>query len=177
MRAWDPDVYLRTLRFAAEAHNGQTVPGTTLPYLVHVTLVCMEVQAALRAEPDCDQNLAVQCALLHDVLEDTAVSAERLEAEFGAAVKGGVLALSKDQALPKDQRITDSLHRIHDQPREVWMVKLADRIVNLQQPPAHWDAAKIAHYREDALTIHAQLQGASPTLAARLLAKIENYNH
>jgi (p)ppGpp synthase/HD superfamily hydrolase len=55
------------------------------------------------------------------------------------------------------------------------MVKLADRISNLQQPPAHWTAEKISHYRQEALDIHTLLGAASPLLAQRLMTKIEAY--
>lgn len=40
------DIYIRASRFAAEAHNGQLVPGTDLPYMLHINLVAMEVLAA-----------------------------------------------------------------------------------------------------------------------------------
>lgn len=166
---------MRALRFAAEAHGAQTVTGTTLPYLWHVTLVTMEVIAALRVEAEHEQELAVQCALLHDVIEDTDRTEDQLRVAFGPAVASGVAALSKDKALPKDDRLPDSLRRIRAQPSEIWMVKLADRIVNLQPPPAHWDARKIAAYRDEAILIHDRLQEASPFLAERLRQKIEAY--
>jgi len=34
-------------KFAAEAHNGQLVTGSTLPYLMHIGMVAMEITAAL----------------------------------------------------------------------------------------------------------------------------------
>ena len=98
-----------------------------------------------------------------------------MKAEFGQAVAAGVLALTKDMALPKEQQLADSLRRIRHQPPEVWMVKLADRISNLQPPPSHWTKQKSASYREEALQIHEALREASPSLAKRLLAKIESY--
>ena len=174
-QAWTQAGYLKALRFAAEAHMGQTVPGTTLPYLVHVTLVGMEVIAALRVEPDHDQELAVECALLHDVVEDTRTTLDQLRATFGRTVANGVLALSKDKTLPKDRQLADSLNRIRDQPIEIGMVKLADRITNLQPPPAHWSREKAAAYREEAVLIHRSLKDASPVLATRLSEKIEAY--
>jgi len=42
----------------------QKVPGSDLPYVVHVAMVAMEVINALQAEEGTDGNLAVQCALL-----------------------------------------------------------------------------------------------------------------
>jgi (p)ppGpp synthase/HD superfamily hydrolase len=175
MGTWTQDGYLRAVRFAAEAHGAQKFAGTELPYLLHVTAVAMEVQAALRLEPERDQELAVQCALLHDVVEDTAVALEAVRAAFGPTVAEGVSALSKDPSLPKADQLADSLERIRRQPHEVWMVKLADRITNLQRPPSHWSAQKIAGYREEAITIHERLAPASPALAQRLLHKIERY--
>jgi (p)ppGpp synthase/HD superfamily hydrolase len=162
-------------QFAAEAHLGQTVPGSELPYLLHVTMVAMEVAAALRVEPDFDEDLAMRCALLHDTVEDTAVTYEQVAAAFGQAVADGVLALSKDPALPKEQQMPDSLRRIAAQPHEVWLVKLADRIVNLQRPPKYWEPDKIAAYRQEGHSILVALGEASPFLAARLAAKIEVY--
>jgi 5'-deoxynucleotidase YfbR-like HD superfamily hydrolase len=175
IRGWTQEGYLAALRFAAEAHGAQTFPGTTLPYLLHVALVAMEVIAALQAEIEHDQELAVQCALLHDVVEDTHVSLGQVRKAFGDAVANGVCALSKDKALPKDAQLGDSLERIRRQPREIAMVKLADRITNLQPPPSHWTQEKAETYRVEAAEILRQLEGASAFLAARLSAKIEAY--
>ncbi len=175
MPPWSPDHYRAAYRFAAEAHRGQLVPGTDLPYILHVGLVAMEVMSALSCEDGHDGTLAVQCALLHDVLEDTPISAEQLAARFGQAVLEGVQALSKDSRLPKAEQMRDSLLRIRQQPASIWMVKLADRITNLQAPPADWSVAKCRKYREEAQLIHQMLGSASPTLAARLLAHIESY--
>lgn len=175
MSGWSQDRYLAALRFAAEAHRGQTVPGTDLPYLMHVTSVAMEAMAACAAEPTLDGDLAVLCALLHDTMEDAGVSVTALTERFGAPVAAGVAALSKRKDLAKDQKMRDSLMRIRQQPHAVWAVKLADRITNLQPPPAHWTAAKIAAYRDEAGEIRAALGEASPYLAGRLAMKIERY--
>ncbi len=172
---WLPEDFHRAYWFAAEAHQGQPMPDTDLPYLIHVSLVAMEVIAALRVEPGHDETLAVQCALLHDVLEDTPVTYSAIEAGFGGAVAAAVRALSKDDRLDKAQQMPDSLRRIQQQPPEVWMVKLADRICNLQRPRPSWTLERITHYREEARSIQLALHPASPTLAARLQEKIDIY--
>ncbi len=172
---WSQDVYLRALRFAALAHGEQKVPGTALPYVVHVTSVAMETSACVAAEGADDPDLAVACALLHDVLEDTATPLARLREAFGERVAAGVAALTKDGSLPKADAMRDSLDRIRRQPREVWLVKLADRITNLQPPPAHWTPTKVAAYRDEAAVILAALGPASPVLAARFAEKLEAY--
>jgi (p)ppGpp synthase/HD superfamily hydrolase len=175
MSRWNQDEYIKALIFAGNAHGSQRVPGTQLPYLVHLALVSMEVMAAVSAEDGMDGTLAVQCASLHDVIEDAGIAWEQVAELFGRAVADGVNALSKDSTLPKAEQMEDSLERIRRQPREIWMVKLADRITNLQPPPAHWLPEKIAGYREEAVQIHAALQDASPFLAARLKDKIDHY--
>ena len=57
---WAQDKYIKAYRFAAEAHNGQLVPGTTLPYIVHISLVAMEITAALAVEPVDNPDLAIR---------------------------------------------------------------------------------------------------------------------
>jgi (p)ppGpp synthase/HD superfamily hydrolase len=135
----------------------------------------MEVIAAFRAEPDHDQELAVQCALLHDVIEDTGVPYTSLVGDFGIAVAEGVMALTKNETLDKSLQMADSLKRIRQQPEEVWMVKLADRITNLQPPPSYWTKDKIAAYHAEAIAILNALGDASSALSTRLGDKIDAY--
>lgn len=174
---WDAELYLRACNFASHAHRGQKVPGADEPYLRHVVCVAAEVMAAIAQREDVTApDLAVACALLHDAVEDTAVSEREIEDAFGPGVAAGVAALTKNAALgSKKAQMDDSLERILLQPHEVWMVKMADRITNLQIPPPHWTDDKIKGYRLQAQTIHDKLQAACPILAARLTRKIEAY--
>jgi (p)ppGpp synthase/HD superfamily hydrolase len=175
---WSQDLYLEALNFAAEAHGDQMyghANGAKVPYVTHVAMVAMEVIAALEFDQVVNPDLAVQCALLHDTLEDTNTPYIALETKFGTAVTNGVQALSKNLELPKDQQMQDSLNRIKQQPLEVWMVKLADRINNLQPPPPHWTLEKKRAYQQEARVILQHLGTASPYLAARLEQKIETY--
>ncbi len=174
---WDRDRYIAAYRFAARAHRGQLYAGTDLPYLMHLSFVSMEILAALAVESGYDGDLAVQCALLHDTIEDTATTYMDLASTFSPQVGDGVQALTKDFSLPKPHQLPDSLDRIHLQPREIWMVKLADRITNLQPPPSHWSPEKIDRYRDEAIVIYDTLKSASPFLSLRLLEKIKNYSH
>jgi (p)ppGpp synthase/HD superfamily hydrolase len=172
---WTPEAYLRALHFAAERHAGQTVPGTEMPYLVHLVSVAAEVMRGITLEPVEHPDLAVTCALLHDSVEDTHTTADEVAAAFGADVARGVVALSKDPSLPKDAQLDDSLARIRTCPREIWAVKLADRITNLQRPPARWNDSKRRRYQEEARRIHAALASGHAALGARLAHMIEGY--
>jgi (p)ppGpp synthase/HD superfamily hydrolase len=154
---WSQDTYIKAYKFAALAHHGQKVPSTEIPYIQHLSFVSMEIIAALNVEKERDGNLAIQCAILHDTIEDTSVTFEQTESEFGEDVANGVLALTKNDSLPKEVRMSDSLQRILEQPPEIWMVKLADRITNLQPPPQYWTQEKIIRYRKEAIVIHEAL--------------------
>ena len=168
---WSQDRYLEALAFAEMAHRQQRIPGGDVPYVVHVCQVAMEVTACPEAG-----DLAVQCALLHDTIEDTGTSYQQIETAFGREVADGVQALTKNEALPKAEQMADSLARIRQQPHQVWMVKLADRINNLQEPPHYWTDAKKTAYRAEAEEILAQLGQAHAGLAARLADKIAGYS-
>jgi (p)ppGpp synthase/HD superfamily hydrolase len=171
--SWNQDLFKRALDFAAVAHGEQKVPGKPYSYVVHLVKVATEVLCV--ADGSFDVDLALQCALLHDSVEDAGVKVETLRAEFGERVAAGVQALTKDEAVPKAGRMADSLRRIRLQPREVWMVKLADRITNLEPAPAHWSAEKKEQYRAEAREIHGALSGGHAGLAARLREKIAAY--
>lgn len=184
---WSQDVYINAYRFAAEAHwsteKKQIVPGTEIPYLMHFSLVAMEVIAALGVESGLNGNLAVQCALLHDTIEDTNTDYDHLAETFGVEVADGVQALSKNASLGADlpklerkkRQMADSLERILKQPKEIWMVKMADRITNLQKPPDYWPLEKINCYRDEAREIQRCLNDASRYLSTRLDDKIKSY--
>ena len=168
-------IYQKTIAFAAEHHSQQKMPNG-LSYIVHLSNVAMEVFMAHKQKPDFDLKLAIQLALLHDVLEDTALSFKALKADFGNVVAEGVLALTKDSTLDKKDQMDDSLSRILDLGREVAIVKLCDRITNLQKPPQKWDNAKIKKYHLQALKIAERLKGKNEYLDKRIQEKILNYS-
>jgi (p)ppGpp synthase/HD superfamily hydrolase len=176
MPTWNPELFLDAYRYAARAHGNQRMPGKDrFPYAVHISTVAMELCAALTVDTFSKPNLAVQCAILHDTLEDTNTDHASVVQTFGAAVADGVLALTKDHKLPKPDAMADSLRRIKEQPHEVWAVKLADRITNLQPPPENWSQMKRQAYSEEAQIILDALGSCSPYLAARLSKKIATY--
>jgi len=172
---WNPDLYQKAIAFAGYAHRNQLVPGKDYNYIVHVSSVAAEVAGAICAEKIGDEDLAIQCALLHDVIEDSDFGPEILGQEFGEKVLKGVLALTKDETLPRERRLDDSLARILGEGREIACVKMADRITNLQRPPGHWTREKREAYLAEARAIHRALGGSSAILGRRLEEKIEEY--
>lgn len=172
---WSQDAYIRAYKFAAEKHVGQRVPGTDWSYLAHLSMVSMEVMTALHHETGMDGDLAVQAAILHDTIEDTEAAYDDLLSKFGQRVADGVFALTKDVLLEKQDQMQDSLKRIKLQPKEIWMVKLADRITNLQPPPAYWTTEKRRKYLDQARLIRDELKSGSAFLSDRLSVKIREY--
>ncbi len=169
--------YLKALIFTAKAHGEQKTPKQ-LPYLTHLCSVAMEViYATIESKMNEKQsNLAITCALLHDVLEDTNTTFDELFDNFGLEVAEAVESLSKNKQLPKNKQMEDSLNRILTQPYEVQMVKLADRITNLQEQPIYWDNEKKKSYLKEAKLILSCLKNSNLYLSVRLEKKIENFS-
>jgi len=171
------DTYQKALRYAAEKHalQQQTLPDSIIPYAVHVSNVAMEILVAGTHSKDFDTEYAIQVGLLHDVLEDTEVTAEELTTLFGITVTTGVQALTKNTDLPHEEQMMDSLQRIKNCVPEVCAVKLADRITNLQEPPLSWSMDKRQYYLQESGLILMELCGTNEYLEKRLALKIEAY--
>jgi len=164
------DFYNKALFYAAAAHKKQFYAGD-LPYIVHVCMVADEVFSADRIEPFSNIKDAVQIALLHDVLEDTPITKEEMLLHFSPEVVHGVDLLTKKDGLP----LLEYFKGIKDGGRDGSAIKMCDRIINLQKPPAHWNADKIFEYYEESLVILEVFGGSSDYISSRLKLKIELY--
>ncbi len=129
----DKDITLlkKAYVFAAKAHRGQT-RRSGVPYLSHP----LEV-ANMLAEMKLDRTTLV-AGLLHDVLEDTDVTALELKEAFGQEVADlveGVTKISRVQESSPEARQAESIRKIifamTDDLRVIF-IKLADRIHNLK---------------------------------------------
>jgi len=168
-------LFQKAVRFAGEKHGDQKMPSSHASYLVHLSNVAMEVTMAAGYTEDFDLPFAVQVALLHDVIEDTPTAYEEVRDLFSKAVADAVLALTKNEELPAEEQIPDSLNRIKVLQKEVWAVKLADRISNMQKPPPNWSKEKRLKYREVAGLILKELEGGNLYLEDRLAQLIDQY--
>ena len=173
------DIYQKAIRYAAEKHAElqQTLPGSIIPYAVHLSNVAMEILVAASHTEEFDTEFAIQVALLHDILEDTHITVEELANEFGNEVATSVLALTKRDVLPKEDQMSDCISRIKQCGKEVWAVKLADRITNLQPPPSHWDKSRKTSYLLEANYILKELHSANEYLENQLAGKIVEYQN
>jgi (p)ppGpp synthase/HD superfamily hydrolase len=167
-------------QLATILHSGQSYgspnEGERIEYINHIGSVVFEVTNAFKYEINANEELGILCAVLHDTIEDTETTYENIESLFGKQIADGVLALTKNETLEtKEQQMLDSLERIKLQPKEVWAVKLADRICNLYAPPFYWNNEKKEKYIWEAQLIHEHLKDGNAYLAQRLWEKIERY--
>ena len=135
VRAYSPEGDLELLRkayvFSALAHKGQ-VRHSGEPYLIHP----LEVSDILA-----DQRLDIVCVasgLLHDVVEDTLTTVDRIRELFGADVAHIVEGLTKISAIPfssSEERQAENFRKMLlamvDDIRVIF-VKLADRLHNMR---------------------------------------------
>jgi (p)ppGpp synthase/HD superfamily hydrolase len=104
INSWDREKYIKAWKFATKHHTGQKYGGSEpdeyIDYINHIGMVCMEVIWALQhTQEKYDADLAIQCAILHDTIEDTDASFDDIKSMFGEQVANGVLALSKNEKI------------------------------------------------------------------------------
>ena len=98
-----------------------------MPYIGHVFEVFGEcINACLDDNLKVDWNYLMQVSLLHDTLEDTNCTYQELCSNFNEEIANGVLALTKDEKLPYDLRLQDSINRIKLERIETCLIKLFD---------------------------------------------------
>jgi (p)ppGpp synthase/HD superfamily hydrolase len=156
---------LRAAVFAARAHSGQTRKGAAQePYVNHV----LEVAQILSAHGA--PKVAVLAGLLHDTVEDTAITLEELAEAFGAEVAGIVAEATDDKALPKETRKALQVSHAAQRSDAAKQLKLADKISNLRaimhSPPRNWDHGRRTEYIGWAARVAAGLKGVNPSLDA-----------
>ena len=129
----DPDIDLieKAYVFSAQVHKGQLrLSGE--PYLTHP----MEV-AALLADLKLD-DVSVVTGLLHDTVEDTLTSLEKIEEFFGkeiASLVDGVTKISKIQFHTSEEKQAENFRKMilaMSKDIRVILIKLTDRLHNMR---------------------------------------------
>ncbi|MCF6218039.1 MAG: GTP diphosphokinase [Gammaproteobacteria bacterium] len=128
----------RAYEVADNAHSGQT-RASGIPYILHCVAVA-DILADLRM----DSNTII-AALLHDTIEDTAITLNDLHEQFGEDVATLVASVTKMRRLPgwrNDEPLPDKQHLYAENLRKmvlamaedvrVVLIKLADRTHNMR---------------------------------------------
>jgi guanosine-3',5'-bis(diphosphate) 3'-pyrophosphohydrolase len=153
----EPDIDLieKTYVFSAQVHKGQLrLSGE--PYLTHP----MEV-AALLADLKLD-NVSVATGLLHDTVEDTLTTIEKIEEFFGkeiASLVDGLTKISKIHFHTSEEKQAENFRKMilaMSKDIRVILIKLADRLHNMRTlnflPPE-----KVVELAQETLDIYAPL--------------------
>ncbi|WP_409227398.1 RelA/SpoT family protein [Gudongella sp. SC589] len=127
----DMELIIKAYNFAESAHEGQ-VRNSGEKYFVHPVHVAM-----LLADLSMDTSTII-AGLLHDVIEDTNVSYEKIKEEFGEEVADmvdGVTKLKKLHYKTKQENQAENLRKMvvaMAKDIRVIIVKLADRLHNMR---------------------------------------------
>ncbi len=172
MSAEAPLRLTRAVAFAAKAHANQRRKGANQePYVNHLVEVAELVG---EATDGADVELIIG-ALLHDTVEDTAVTLDDLARTFGERVAGWVVETSDDMSLPKPERKRRRLDQAPHKSDGAKIIKIADLVSNLRaiaaSPPAGWPAEWCLDYVRGCRELHAAMRGANAALDARFEAE------
>ena len=127
----DMDLLTRAYRFSEKAHEGQ-MRASGEPFVNH----CVEV-ARILAELHLD-SMTVASGLIHDVIEDTSVTVEDVEAEFGkqvAQIVDGVTKIGNLTFRTGQERQVENYRKLLlsiAKDVRVILIKLADRLHNMR---------------------------------------------
>ncbi|MEO6386712.1 MAG: bifunctional (p)ppGpp synthetase/guanosine-3',5'-bis(diphosphate) 3'-pyrophosphohydrolase [Croceibacterium sp.] len=135
VKAYDPDadeaLLNRAYVYTVQKHGTQKRASGD-PYFSHPIEV-----AGLMTDLKLDQDTVIT-ALLHDTVEDTLVTIEEIEHNFGvnvAKLVDGVTKLSKLEQMPENERAAENLRKFFlamSEDIRVLLVKLADRLHNMR---------------------------------------------
>lgn len=130
-RAYDREKIMAAYQLANDAHNGQCrVSGE--PYISHPIAVAI-ILVDLGMDSEC-----IQAALLHDVVEDTDITSEAVEKQFGtdvALLVNGVTKLGKISFTSREEQQAENVRKMllaMAQDVRVIIIKLADRLHNMR---------------------------------------------
>jgi len=116
------------IEFAAKAHGGQYRKRTQLPYILHplnVTRILIECGAS----PE-----VIIAGVLHDVVEDTAVTLPEIRAQFGERVAALVQGMSEPNRQDAwETRKRAKLAAMETAPQDILWIELADRLDNIRE--------------------------------------------
>lgn len=136
----------KALEFATNAHKGQFRKSEKeIEYIEHPKRVVELLK--LVGVTDLDTLVG---AYNHDVIEDSNITFEQLEKEFGTKIATIVQECSDDKSLSKEERKLLQISHVKNISNEARLVKLADKIANLGDivvnPPKDWDLKRKKEY-------------------------------
>jgi len=121
------DVIDKALGIASKAHKDQFRKGTDIPYITHPAAVGIIL---LKAGYSDDVAAA---GILHDTVEDTSISLEDIQWEFGMEIAEIVAGCSEpDKSLSWEKRKEHTIGFLKTASREIRAVACADKLHNVR---------------------------------------------
>ncbi|MFX3623544.1 MAG: HD domain-containing protein [Ectobacillus sp.] len=126
MEGKELDILNKAVETAVIAHESQKRKGSSIPYIVHPVTVAM-----LLMQADCSRDIVI-AGLLHDTVEDTSMSYETIQNQFGANVARLVQECSEhDKAKEWEERKQHMINQIEHISEEACMIMCADKLHNI----------------------------------------------
>lgn len=155
-KEYDTDIIKKAFDFGQSAHKGQFRKSGEEYFNHPIATAIIVIDLGM-------DNESVVSALLHDVIEDTPVTAEEIEKEFGVNVKNLVEALTKLNKLPFVSREEEQAENIRKmllamaEDIRVIIIKLADRLHNMRTINGHKSEDKRRDIAKETLEIYAPI--------------------
>ena len=122
----DTSLFDRAARLAIEAHGGTERRGKGFPYILH-PMEAATIAATITSDPE-----VLAAAVLHDTVEDTAVTVDELRRLFGPRVAALVHTETAPAGLSWRAKREHQVARIAAADRDSKIVALSDKLSNLR---------------------------------------------
>ncbi|MCU0432756.1 MAG: HD domain-containing protein [Bacteroidia bacterium] len=150
--------------FAAVCHNGQYRKDGKTPYINHP----LEVMHHLVHLAEVTDEELLSAAVLHDVVEDTHVTAIQLEQRYSKRISTIVVELTDDKHQGKSERKLLQVENAHQLSPEARLIRISDKICNVHDmhlaPPMNWAVTERLNYVTWALSVVDQIRGTDARL-------------
>jgi GTP diphosphokinase / guanosine-3',5'-bis(diphosphate) 3'-diphosphatase len=162
IRAYHPSLNENLIQKAylfSKASHGNQKRHSGDPYFSH-PLEVAQILISLKLD-----QASIITALLHDVVEDTEVTLEEIEKDFGeevARLVDGVTKLGKIESIPSSERVAENFRKLAlamSEDIRVLIVKLADRLHNMRTLFYMPSKEKKLRKAQESLDIYAPLAG------------------
>jgi GTP diphosphokinase / guanosine-3',5'-bis(diphosphate) 3'-diphosphatase len=156
---------LKAIHFSADKHRDQRRKDMKeSPYINHP----IELAETLWEIGGVRDTIPLIAAILHDTLEDTETTPDEIRTLFGEKILSVVLEVTDDKSLPSQVRKQLQVEHAPRISLEAKLVKLADKICNLDDllhsPPRTWNLGRRREYLLWTERVVAGLRGANLTL-------------
>ncbi len=122
----------KAIVYAAENHMGAVRKGNDIPYIVH-PMEALSIAATMTNDPE-----VLAATVLHDVVEDTAITINQIEEGFGKRVADLVAWSSEDKMphIPPQEswkaRKDATIKSLEDASLDEMIIILADKLSNIR---------------------------------------------